>query len=1224
MVYFTMANVDMAAVAQNYSFKETRDDRCLIHGIDWQQQLSLLTKNQLLNDFHCPGTISEYEKFMIRFYPKIESAMVLTVRKTLSQIESITREETKSPAYAQRFLSSLQRLYGTIPSRYDVIDPSQESNEERSRQSDDGMIRDSELEAIWRSCEEEHPSWKMFPVVARNLMSIIRCETDPIHLVFSEGLAEKLYASLFEQICDERFQRLLELLCHETSSLGILEGYLLFLEIIDPNTSCGNAGFGVFPGWWLSSEKERSNSPLISELQWDHVLQDAGFSGTDLVLRDFKSDVCHLSSIMLSRKVDGDDGIQMQNHIQDHSLQPQASNLGMILVVVNTESYYQWAVASMIERSEGHHWTVKTLPWPDAPNKEGISTIVSSVDDPSSLVIFLLEIEKPFLATITQEHFTALQELMPRASRLLWVTASDLDDVDYPRYSIVNGFLRSMRSESVNSRFVTISVEFSLSRARESIENRRLAEYIARIADACFPGHNSLSIPPYTDDEYTIGDDYIYTPRLVEETFLNKRLRRLESPTRREEAWSLGPPLKLGIGVPGSLDTFRFVQDTRFIGCSGIPPGDVEAKATVWPLSFRDLFVALGRLDYDILGLKCAGIITRIGSEVGSVRQNLKPGDKVCVGTLHGGMRTYVRESAKLVFKLPNTLSLEAAASSTNPGVTAYHGLINLARLQRSETILIHSTAGSTGQMAVWIAKMVGAEIFASVGNKEKKKLLIDEFNIPASHIFHSRDTSFLKGVKRLTGGIGVDVVFNSLSGEVLRASWECVAPFGRFIEIDKADIISNNQLPMGRFSRNVSFFSVDLHHIAAYNPDLLSSLMGSILDLLAKGVIHHPQPLHFYSVSEVEKAFRFMQTGRNTGRIVITPENQAPVTKLVRDQNLCTFDPNATYLIPGGLGGLGRAILRWMVHKGARNLIVPSRTGPPDSTTAAFKVVQEIRGQGVKVITPKCDVASITSLSRMLDDCSLTMPPIRGCINATMVLQDSIFENMTHAQWQLTIQSKAIVSWNLHQLLAVGSLDFFILLSSLSGIYGSLAQSNYAAGYTFQDALARKRASKGENAVSLDIGWMKTIGIIAETEEYQRNRENSGDMAAIEAEELLSLLRFADPTLGGRNRDKGDGPVNINDSDPADDSRQAASAKEKAEVVVRAVSTRLARALSIPVEKIKCDKVLSEFGIDSLMAVELRNWIGRDFRANLAVFDIMNGATILSIGDAVVGKSEV
>ncbi|GAW12330.1 hypothetical protein ANO14919_016950 [Xylariales sp. No.14919] len=119
-------------------------------------------------------------------------------------------------------------------------------------------------------------------------------------------------------------------------------------------------------------------------------------------------------------------------------------------------------------------------------------------------------------------------------------------------------------------------------------------------------------------------------------------------------------------------------------------------------------------------------------------------------------------------------------------------------------------------------------------------------------------------------------------------------------------------------------------------------------------------------------------------------------------------------------------------------------------------------------------------------------------------------------------------------------------------------------------------------------------------------------------------FLGFTDPTLGGRNRDKGDGPVNINDSDPANDFRQAASAKEKAEVVVRVVSTRLARALSIPVEEIECDKALSEFGIDSLMAVELRNWIGRDFRANLAVFDIMNGATILSLGDAVVGKSEV
>lgn len=183
--------------------------------------------------------------------------------------------------------------------------------------------------------------------------------------------------------------------------------------------------------------------------------------------------------------------------------------------------------------------------------------------------------------------------------------------------------------------------------------------------------------------------------------------------------------------------------------------------------------------------------------------------------------------------------------------------------------------------MALWIAKWVGAEIFATVGSSDKKHLLMDKFNIPATHIFYSRNTSFAQGIMRLTGGYGVDVVLNSPSGDGLRASWECIAQYGRFVEIGKTDIGLNAALPMASFSRNTSFFAVDLHHIALSNPRLTGELMLEVVGLLQQGVIHYPSPLHIYSISEVEKAFRHMQSGKSTGRIIITAErsNMVPVS---------------------------------------------------------------------------------------------------------------------------------------------------------------------------------------------------------------------------------------------------------------------------------------------------------------------------------------------------------
>lgn len=174
--------------------------------------------------------------------------------------------------------------------------------------------------------------------------------------------------------------------------------------------------------------------------------------------------------------------------------------------------------------------------------------------------------------------------------------------------------------------------------------------------------------------------------------------------------------------------------------------------------------------------------------------------------------------------------------------------------------------------------------IFATVGSEEKKQLLIEKFDIPESHIFHSRSTFFAQGIKRLTSGYGVDVVLNSLAGDSLRASWECIAPYGRFIEIGKTDILANSALPMSRFANNVTFAAVNLYHIVQASPMMSRDLMGKILDLVFKGDLNVPTPLHLFPMSQTEKAFRFMQSGKNTGRILLVASGDERVE--VRETN--------------------------------------------------------------------------------------------------------------------------------------------------------------------------------------------------------------------------------------------------------------------------------------------------------------------------------------------------
>lgn len=349
---------------------------------------------------------------------------------------------------------------------------------------------------------------------------------------------------------------------------------------------------------------------------------------------------------------------------------------------------------------------------------------------------------------------------------------------------------------------------------------------------------------------------------------------------------------------------------------------------------------------------------------------------------------------------------------------------------------------------------------------------------------------------------------------------------------------------------------------------------------------------------------------------------------------------------------------MKWMAARGARNLIVPSRTGA--SSKEAAEVIAALELQGVCVVAPRCDVASEAALSGVLDVCARTMPAIRGCIDAALVLQDALFENMTLAQWELAIRAKVDTAWNLHRLLP-NNLDFFILLSSLAGQVGQAATSQYSAGCTFQDALARHRVELGQRALSLDIGWMRDIGIVAETAAFQRQRLASEDMQQVDGHELMALLTLCcDPERPSESPEqsqmlvglrtpadflaKGQKPPALLErplfaafsriaggdaiasagqaADPAVLFRAANGPEEKAQVVINSLVAKLARAMSISPEDVELSKPLSSYGVDSLMAVELRNWIRRDFAAPLAVFDIMGGVPISTVGELVVSRS--
>lgn len=214
-------------------------------------------------------------------------------------------------------------------------------------------------------------------------------------------------------------------------------------------------------------------------------------------------------------------------------------------------------------------------------------------------------------------------------------------------------------------------------------------------------------------------------------------------------------------------------------------------------------------------------------------------------------------------------------------------------------------------------------------------------------------------------------------------------------------------------------------------------------------------------------------------------------------------FDPNASYVISGGLGGLGRSMASWMVRRGAKNLILLSRFGPVRES--GQKLIAELEAQGVRVAAPSCDVTSRQTLERVLEDCQNNMPPIKGCIQGSMVLKDAVFSNMTLEDYDTAVRPKVHASWNLHEVLPK-DMDFFILLCSGSGIVGKGGQANYCVGNAYQDALARYRVSHGLKATVLDLGIILSVGYAAEKIDVMGHLRAQG-YAALREEEYHALL---------------------------------------------------------------------------------------------------------------------
>ena len=623
-------------------------------------------------------------------------------------------------------------------------------------------------------------------------------------------------------------------------------GKLVLIELTNLGEISGSMVFGLLPGWWLGKSlilrmslmidewrgvgEGRVDGPLLTEDKWDTLLRKSGFSGLDISARD-TADENYTISTMVTTKLDKD-VLQPSNDVTVIRVSQSGIGLGHRLAeALDTRSL-------------------------------GLKSTITNIKDisPSETSYLLVDDEEnPILARLTEEELSALQEVFSAAKGLLWITFSGLLGSDHPEAGTVSGLPRTLRAEYGSLRCVSPDYETSNS---ESIDIDVSA--ILSVFETSFG--ESRHATGMSDLEFVTRDGKLLIPRLLEDKAANRAVGGKSNTLKPEiqPLWQPGNPLRLDMRDPGLLDTFQFVPDGQIE--KNIDPHQVEIEVRSTALNFHDILVATGQLpNPNDFGVECSGLVTKLGSAVTGFRM----GQRVC-GLAAGTFGTHARTSQNLVCVIPEEMSYEVAASIPLVFSTSYYSIFHAARLQPGETILIHSAAAGIGQACIKLASLIGATIYVTVGTSDKASFLERTFGLPQSHILNSRDLSFRLKIMELTAGKGVDVILNSLAGDALRESWRCIATFGRFIELGKRDSIENAKLGLAPFERSASFIAVGFDLFGAYKDGIAGEALQNVIDLFARKAVSPIEPITVNQMPEIERAFRFMQSGTHIGKIVI------------------------------------------------------------------------------------------------------------------------------------------------------------------------------------------------------------------------------------------------------------------------------------------------------------------------------------------------------------------
>jgi acyl transferase domain-containing protein/NADPH:quinone reductase-like Zn-dependent oxidoreductase/NAD(P)-dependent dehydrogenase (short-subunit alcohol dehydrogenase family)/acyl carrier protein len=686
--------------------------------------------------------------------------------------------------------------------------------------------------------------------------------------------------------------------------------------------------------------------------------------------------------------------------------------------------------------------------------------------------------------------------------------------------------------------------------------------------------------------------------------------------------------IALTSGPSGGLDSLHWsIREERQPGT-----GEIAIEVHGAGLNFRDVMWGMGLLPEEALidgfagatfGLECAGIVRAVGPGVDA----LEIGDRVA-GFAPAALSREVITAAGAVMRIPADLGFAAAATLPVAFVTAAYALGTLCNLAPGEHVLIHAAAGGVGLAAIQYAKYRGAVVIATAGSDVKRAFLR---LAGADHVLSSRDLGFADAVRRMTRGVGVDVVLNSLSGEAMEQSLGVLKPFGRFLELGKRDFYLNRRIHLRPLRQNISYFGIDVDQLPLQRPDLARSLLSEVSEAVSDGAVR-PLAHRCFSFTEIDAALRLMQASGHIGKLVLVPNRNLGV-RLEHAAEM-SLRRDGTYLVTGGLTGFGFEAARWLAEHGAGSIALLGRRG--SATPGAAERAAELRALGAEVSVYAGDVADPNSLGPALDRIRTERPLLRGVIHAASAIEDALASELNETNIARVLHAKLGGAMLLDRLTCDDPIELFLLFSSATTLLGAPGQGAYVAANLALEALARRRQAEGRPALAIAWGPIGDAGYLAERSETRdalARRLGAKPMPARDAlAGIPAIAATGLPAVGFAETSWNDArrflPIlaaplfaevrGQDGSSQGDDTlleRLVGLGPEEALPLLKtAVAEEAASILRLPAGSIDPLRPLSEIGMDSLMAVELRLALENRLRIELPLMSLAEGTSVASI----------